>query len=81
MAKAILKLKRPITEFEVDIEENSLEVIGYTPTVEPKHGYWVYVGHGWAGEGIHKCSICGHQTPDDGNYCSNCGARMENANE
>ena len=50
------------------------------PTIdaEPvKHGHWVYVGHGWAGESIRKCSMCGHQTPDDGNYCPYCGAKMD----
>lgn len=46
------------------------------PTVEAKRGHWVCVGRGWAGEGIYKCSICGHHTPDDGNYCSCCGAKM-----
>lgn len=46
-----------------------------------KHGHWVYVGHGLAGESICKCSICGHQTPDDGNYCSYCGAKMDEVTE
>ena len=57
------------------------QVLSDAPTVEPKHGHWVYVGHGWAGESIRKCSICGHQTPDDGNYCSNCGAKMDEVKE
>ena len=54
------------------------DTIARQPTVDPiKHGHWVYVGHGLAGESICKCSICGHQTPDDGNYCSYCGAQMD----
>ena len=57
--------------------EYSKIVYDDTEYVLLKHGHWVYVGHGWAGESILKCSMCGHQTPDDGNYCSNCGAKMD----
>lgn len=54
------------------------DTIAKQPTVDPvKRGHWVYAGHGWAGEGIYKCSICGHHTPDNGNYCPYCGAKME----
>ena len=57
---------------------DAVSLLESAPTVDPvKHGHWVYVGHGLAGESICKCSICGHQTPDDGNYCSYCGAKME----
>ena len=29
MARATLKLKRPITQFELDLDENSLEAVGF----------------------------------------------------
>lgn len=55
-----------------------LKNIADFPTVGPiKHGHWVYAGQGWAGEGIYKCSICGHHTPDNANYCPCCGAKMD----
>lgn len=76
-ANEVYKVLTDYYHQRTEIQHKALkEAIERVPTVEPKHGHWVYVGHGWAGEGIYKCSICGHQTPDDGNYCSNCGARM-----
>lgn len=48
------------------------------PTVDPvKHGRWTKIGHienTWL---VSKCSECGYQTIDAGNYCPNCGARMD----
>lgn len=64
-----------------DIAEYRLDTwVGLIPTVdaEPvRHGHWVLAGYMGQGTRISKCSICGSQTPDDGNYCSNCGARMD----
>ena len=49
-----------------------------TVDAEPvRHGHWVLAGYMGQGTRISKCSICGRQTPDDGNYCSSCGARMD----
>ena len=48
------------------------------PTVEPKHGHWVFNGkpiekwsHG------NYCSVCGEYNEECGNYCSYCGAEMD----
>lgn len=66
---------RPVWELK-----DLFNLLDHMPLVDggfTRHGHWVYVGHGLAGESICKCSICGHQTPDDGNYCSYCGAKMD----
>ena len=39
---------------------------------ERPHGAWI---------GGMKCSICGEFSEDTGNYCSNCGADMREAND
>lgn len=36
MARTTLKLKRPITQFELDIDENSLEAVGFIRMSEAK---------------------------------------------
>ena len=36
MARATLKLKRPITQFELDLDENSLEAVGFIRMPEAK---------------------------------------------
>lgn len=54
-----------------------IRVIEDAPTIEPerKKGKWILykIEHG-------KCPFCGHSvdlmTPEDRNYCSNCGADM-----
>lgn len=66
---------RPVWELK-----DLFNLLDHMPLVDggfTRHGHWVYVGHGLVGESICKCSICGHQTPDDGNYCSYCGAKMD----
>lgn len=45
------------------------------PTIEAepiKHGYWTKVG-----DNSYKCSVCGEISCCAGDYCSDCGARMD----
>ena len=51
-----------------------------TIEVEPiKHGYWIFNPK----DAIEmmftlpKCSECGAESPNGGNYCPNCGAKMD----
>lgn len=56
------------------------EFIDDAPTVDAvpvKHGRWLRVGYienTWL---VSECSACGYQTIDAGNYCTNCGAKMD----
>ena len=67
-------LKKVIEEADYfDIEQ-----IDDAPTVDAvKHGHWMLAGYMGQGTRLSKCSICGWQTPDDGDYCSSCGAKMD----
>lgn len=60
-----------------------LDRIDEQPTVdaEPvRHGYWIFNPK----DAIEmmftlpKCSECGAESADGGNYCPNCGAKMDN---
>ena len=59
---------------------DSIAIIKNAPTIEAepvKHGRWTKIGHienTWL---VSKCSECGYQTIDAGNYCPNCGAKMD----
>lgn len=54
------------------------------PTIEAepvRHGHWEKIGtieNTWV---VHKCSYCGYQTIDNGQYCTNCGAKMDEVEE
>ncbi|MBQ2175625.1 MAG: hypothetical protein II453_11410 [Alphaproteobacteria bacterium] len=39
---------------------------------DTKHGYWTKVG-----DNSYKCSVCGEISCCTGDYCSDCGARMD----
>lgn len=48
---------------------------------EPKIGYWIKTGDYYTGaygsiEYV-KCSCCHEDSLEEGNYCPNCGAKME----
>ena len=44
--------------------------------VEVVHGYWIWCGADrW--NDAYACSVCGKMTMEDGNYCPNCGAKMD----
>jgi hypothetical protein len=45
--------------------------------VPVKHGKWIQVGHIEHMQIVYKCSACNGQTIVDGNFCPNCGARMD----
>ena len=56
-------------------------LITEAPTIEPlvrKTGKWIFNPH----DGVEamftkpKCSVCGFESADGLNYCSNCGAKM-----
>jgi hypothetical protein len=59
-----------------------VQVIAHQPTIdaEPvRHGKWVF-NPSDALEAMFakpKCSECGFESADGGNYCPNCGARMD----
>lgn len=55
-----------------------------TPTIEPKHGEWIYGIDEETGEKDcypWTCSICGEKYPWYPNYCPHCGARMKGADD
>ena len=62
----------------------SLEDIDHAPTIDPvKHGRWIYSAgfdlDGVTYAGRYRCDQCNHwiDAGDDGNYCPNCGAKMD----
>jgi hypothetical protein len=59
---------------------NAIMVIQSLPSAEPvRHGKWVF-NPSDALEAMFakpKCSECGFESADGGDYCSNCGARMD----
>ena len=63
------------------IRPNELkEYIDRLPPVnpQPKTGHWIYICNSAVnGLKIVKCSECGKRTYGRGNYCPNCGCKME----
>lgn len=55
-----------------------MEYIDDLPSAEPKTGHWIMTHDYFTGESIYyaKCSICGEDSLEEGNYCHNCGAKM-----
>ena len=55
------------------------DFIDEMPTVdagEVVHGHWIWCGADrW--NDAYACSVCGKMAMDDGNYCPNCGAKMD----
>lgn len=52
--------------------------VNQLPVTQPKRGKWICTGimeEAYAME--YRCSVCG-STDFGGDYCSNCGAKMEN---
>ena len=92
-ANALLEqIKNPYTEYPVMIKIRKAieDMINETPTVsqsvesvEIKHGRWIFNPK----DAIEmmftlpKCSECGAESPNGGNYCSNCGAKMDEVEE
>lgn len=52
---------------------------------KPKTGHWIYTGDYFTGayETIEyiKCSCCGEYSLEEGDFCPNCGAKMEVRNK
>lgn len=52
---------------------------------EPRKGHWIMTGDYFTGayESIDyvKCSCCGEESLEEGNYCPNCGADMREVKE
>ena len=48
---------------------------------EPKVGHWIMTGDYYTGAygtiDYVKCSCCSEESLEEGNYCPNCGAKME----
>ncbi len=54
--------------------------VSKAPTVDAvpvRHGTWQKVGSIDSTWLVYKCSVCNGQTIDGGNYCPNCGAKMD----
>ena len=57
--------------------------IEHAPTVEAEpitHGHWIKGGETYIELHTvqeHICSICGNRTLEAGNFCGNCGAKMD----
>ena len=81
MARTTLRLKKPIQNVELDIDENSLVANGFRKIV---HGNWI------DDENMDecKCSVCGtmynwfdNAFLHEANYCPYCGAYMREVKE
>lgn len=50
-------------------------------TTQPKTGHWImtkdYLTTAYSSIDYVKCSCCGEDSLEEGNYCPNCGAKME----
>ena len=63
--------------FSMPVDNLIVEVIGNLPSAE-RRGRWEDVENAPNGLLYVTCSVCGkRQTVEAGNYCGNCGARME----
>lgn len=58
-----------------DSVQASLLDIPSADVVPVEHGHWI-VQRGNYNEEF-ECSVCRHISKDGGNYCGNCGARMD----
>ena len=51
---------------------------------EPKTGHWIMTGDYYTGAygslDYVRCSCCNYESLEEGNYCPNCGAKMESEN-
>ena len=55
----------------------AIEMVEPSPFAQPKRGYWIKTGDKEETYGtVSKCSVCG-VIDYEGNFCPNCGAKME----
>lgn len=77
--------KMPISKELIEVSKlpwfpNVMKELGYEPI---RHGRWIFNPK----DAIEmmftllKCSECGAESPDGGNYCHNCGAKMDGERE
>lgn len=60
-----------------DLADLAILLCGNPIDAEPvKHGRWIEVCH-YPYPSTFKCSLCGKEHGGEGNYCPNCGARMD----
>ena len=78
----IEKIKQLPISYDAETVQRCIEVLSNAPTIEAepvRHGKWV-LNPSDALEAMFakpKCSECGFESADGGDYCSNCGARMD----
>ena len=65
-------VRRCLQEILDDVKESPV-----VDAVPVRHGKWIQVGHIEHMQIVYKCSACNGQTIVDGNFCPNCGARMD----
>lgn len=65
--------------------KKAIENLPKVKTQEPRKGNWIMTGDYFTGayESIDyvKCSCCGEESLEEGNYCPNCGANMREVQE
>lgn len=80
---AIEKLDIPEDMCVFEILSHIELAIGTLPSAERKRGEWIF-NPSDAIEAMFtkpKCSECGFESADGGNYCQNCGADMRDSND
>lgn len=65
-----------ITEKDTSVRAfRALDVIPSADVKPVLHGYWIVRRGNWQDE--YECSVCRYISKDGSDYCSNCGARMD----
>ena len=66
-----------------DAMQESIDAIREMPSVtpqEPRKGHWImtsdYLTTAYGSIDYVKCSCCGEDSLEEGDYCPNCGAKM-----
>ena len=80
----LLDVVENIIDWDTERDKNRIihQVRELTPTVdtEPRKGTWIDTGDAEETYGnVFKCSVCG-AIDYEGNFCPNCGAKMEVTN-
>jgi hypothetical protein len=64
-----------------ELGENALDMAIKALEQEPKRGHWImtsdYLTTAYGSVDYVKCSCCGKDSLEEGNYCPNCGVEME----
>ena len=74
-------LERSIGKSIIEILDDVGRDVDRLPSAQPMRGKWICTGSPDESWGMmYECSICGNHDYG-GNYCSYCGAKMEDENE